>query len=287
MKNTSGIGALGASGDNTRSRTKIEKEAQKAHEWFLKQGVLIGIIVLLSLSDGFSLFLIFHDILIESPVFLVVVVGSIALSMNFIPILLAHLARKRYYKLERVSVWALAALVATFLLIWGAVVVLRLQTRQMDFLSQTSLVQNLYATQNEAALESPAALPLSIVLCIAPFVTSVINTFLGWIATDPVQIKLNRLRLERLSYFENLCELRAAQAEMESPECDPANLYQEEAKALKTQLNTLVARREKMRSRVRCELALHLKYPEEMSGVVNYYPDKPAPPNQQPAYLNM
>ena len=229
--------------------------------------VIIFLVVGLSCLDAVTIFTVIDNVMVENQYISIFLVGGLALTLNFIPLIVGHILRKRYYGLARYPLWSLLALGLTFLLLFALTVYLRWETRELNFSGTEGLIidttsQNSFSAQT-ASKDGPIATAVTLLLATLPLITSIINVYLGYISDDPVLKKIHKLRLRRIELMATIADLRAAKSEMENDRIGRLTLLDSERFGFTKE--EIMARCENMRCYVRFRLAEHLGQPEQIT----------------------
>lgn len=197
---------------------EAERDLQRSdRSWWQSTAVIIFLVISLSLLDAATLFDVLDTVMVQNAMIGKLMTGGLALTLNFIPLIGGYLLRERYYDRSRVSLFALGALLAAFLLLWGATVYLRFETKELNFSGMESTMVNTVDEQMEtfgSGSDDGVANALTFLLSIMPLVTSIVNLYLGFISDDPVKKRINKLRLRILELEAMEAELMAAELEM-------------------------------------------------------------------------
>lgn len=184
--------------------------------WWQNKYVIIFLVIFLSLLDAATLFTVIDTVMVENEFIGRLMTFGLALCLNFIPLVGGYLIRERYYERSRVPIWSLVVLLATFLLLWGATVYLRAETSALNFSGTESTMVNTVGTQTPVNAQNNEGVSnaLTLLLSVMPLVTSIVNLYLGFISDDPVQNRINYLRMRRLELESYRADLLAALNEL-------------------------------------------------------------------------
>lgn len=218
MKRTKFDGINAMRRENYKLSQEAESDLQRVDRtWWQSTPVIIFLVVSLSLLDAATLFNVLDTVMVENALIGKLMTGGLALTLNFLPLIGGYLLRERYYDRSRVSNFSLAALLATFLLLWGATVYLRFETKELNFSGMESTMVNTVGTQTagpDGETSDGVANALTFLLAVMPLVTSIVNLYLGFISDDPVKKRINKLRMRCLELEAMEAELMAAENEM-------------------------------------------------------------------------
>lgn len=253
------------------SAVPFEKKLQKAElNWWQHPWVIICITLLLSAMDAATLFSLFDAVMTENAFVGRLLTAGFALTLNFIPLIAGYLLREKYYERSRVSPLALPALAGIFLLLWGCTVWLRFSCKELSFSGgpvlvnqAAAIVGNSEAMSSASTTDAAIQNSLTLLLSISPFVTSVINLFLGFLSYDPVKSRINLLKIRRQDLVEQRQELMAWQAELDIDRIE--ELRTENERLYKNASDGVAATAEKMKAWARFRLAEALGDPESIS----------------------
>lgn len=232
---------------------KGEKKYQAVDKtWWEYPAVLIVLVIGLSLVDAATLWSVFDKIMLESQIIGMFLTFGVALSLNFIPLIAGKLIKLYFYRESKIKPWHIVVLGAVFFLLYAATFWLRWVTRfvSLDNGLDSGLVSTIGGATSDAAAAQDSAIQAgtTILLGIVPFVTSVINLYLGFISGDYKLKKINHLRIRMIELRENLAELDAAEIELRHPgkreelerlESDKFNAYKDELAAERDQLKVM------------------------------------------------
>lgn len=261
-----GTVALGNSTKHPKTRQEMQQTRQKGDEWWEKSVVTFLLMLVFSTVDIASLYLIFSDVLTQSPVFLFIFVGVTGLILSFLPILLARLARLRYYRMAQVPNLFFGMIIGVFGILIGAIFYLRFATKDMDYTND--LLQGIGGiAQQTTPSSSPAALPMVLILCFVPVCTAVVNFFLAWLVADPLKKEIQKLERCRMDLFEGICELESVLAEYSADLGYKDRLIEEEREKYMTKLFEIQAQQDYLAHYVRVELAKHLQEPAAITAL--------------------
>ena len=242
--------------------------------WWQNQVVIVCFVVALGLLDAAVLFTLIDNVMTETAWISKFVVGGVALSLNFIPLIIGFLVREIYYKKSRVHIAAVLGLVVTLLALFTATFNLRWATRALSFSGAGNTLvdttaQNITTTAGISA-DGAIASSLTVLLGILPLITSAISAFLGFICNDPIRRKINRLRLELIELNEMLNDCLSARFEMAGERIAPLLLLEEENYNAAKQ--DLAARCNYWKQYARFKLAEHLAEPSKITTALETKP---------------
>lgn len=186
-------------------------------EFWMYKAVYIPIVIALSLLDAVTLFTVFHAITGEDMILQFVLTFGIALTLNFIPLIIGRLIYViRYAKIKEkktaCSKFMMALLITVFIALFFASLALRYVARGnlLDTREDTK-TESVYAPSNDSPETDVKLKTYALLTGIVPLVTSVINMTLGYLTGDPVREridKLTRLRAEVLNQLNLMCAAR-------------------------------------------------------------------------------
>ena len=249
---------------------KTEKVLKSLHKHNLisviKPQTLL-IIIVASIVDFSSLFMIFTNILLQHVWFLWILSGAIGLLLSFTPIMWVYLYKQRHYRLQHVHTVLLVTLPAFVIAFVGMLFWLRFATRDLEFAAnQSSIVLAGQALQQEA-ISNPAALPMAVLLCAVPLFTVLINTFVAWIFENPVRDRLHRLEFAQNALVTEISELNAVIAEYTADSNYKQRLLDEEMAKYEAVIGEIGARADFYKTYVRIRIAEKLREPASTSAL--------------------
>ena len=165
--------------------------------WWTKDIILISLVILLSSLDAVTLYTVFEAVMYESQIVCLVLTIGCAISLNFIPLVLARFIHYYRYRMNGVKVWMLIALCVVFLLLFFCSFYLRWETRGLSFSGMESSMVDITGQSDSVSsvnADDSEAIAVTILLGILPGITSAINLALGYINDDPVRRKIDRLK---------------------------------------------------------------------------------------------
>jgi len=240
--------------------------------WWEYPAVLIVLVIGLSLVDAATLWSVFDKIMLESQIIGMFLTFGVALSLNFIPLIAGKFLKEYFYHRSRIKLWQIIALGAVFFLLYVATFWLRWVTRfvSLDNGLENGLVSTIDSATSGAAGAQDSAIQAgtTILLGIVPFVTSVINLYLGFISGDPILKKLNRIRLRKIELHEHLAELEACEIELRYPG-DQAELERLEKDKFDAYTAGLAAERDQLKVMARVLLYKRLNTAGQITTVID------------------
>ena len=165
--------------------------------WWTKDIILISLVILLSSLDAITLYTVFEAVMYESQIVCLVLTIGCAISLNFIPLVLARFIHYYRYRMNGIKLWMLIALCAVFLLLFFSSFYLRWETRALSFSGMESSMVDITGQSGSVSsvnANGSEAIAVTILLGILPGVTSAINLALGYINDDPVRRKIDKLK---------------------------------------------------------------------------------------------
>lgn len=243
-------------------RSKLCKTEFSPDGWWQRQAVTIALVVLLSLVDAGSLYSLFDRWLTESPLLLGLVTGGVALCLNFIPLLLAHYIAYHHYHIEQVPRWKFALIILAFFVVFGATVFLRFTTPTVNAATDTGGFTSLNVGDetlfDASPLNAQSELAFTLLLSVVPFVTSVINLFLGLVNSNPIKAAIVRLSKVKNMLHSNMDEYEAALEEAMALESYEQDLLDYERALFEGEQEDIDAWQQTLKDQVRVRLAIAL-----------------------------
>lgn len=225
-----------------------------AGNWWSKEPVLIVLIVSFTLLDAATLYEIFQEVCVQSPLVSLILTFGAALALNFIPLVLIRL-----YK-EHAPVWMILMIMLVFSLLFCALFHLRWQTAADVFATGSGGMTAMNAEENTSQNDSQTA--VSFLLGILPLVTSVINAMLSYFQ-DTTKNELKQLEVQRSKAKQHLDVVKAAICELDADWETRLKDYDKEQYS--QALNSIKASTEMIKTYARMELAKKIKTPEAIS----------------------
>lgn len=185
---------------------------------WMKDFILITLVLGLSAVDAVNMYSVFVNLTFEIPQVTILMTLGCAITLNFIPLILARFIHYYRYKMNGVKLWMILSMVAVFLVLFSTTFYLRWETRGMglagveatliDTTGQVSGIESMDKNDN-------SIIALTIMLGILPFVTSAINLALGYLNDDPVRRRIDKLKVERQKFLNHYSILLAAEKELD------------------------------------------------------------------------
>lgn len=246
---------------------------QKSERSFWAHPIIItGLTIALSFADALVLYSVLDVAMLQSEYMGKIMAFTIALVLNFIPLLVAKFIHQAIYNIKRFALlWAVISIVA-FLLLFSATVYLRFAYRDNYGSSSTTQLTNQIATSDESDTANESedteqkGLAVVILLCLEPLVTSIVNFGLAYLTDDELRERLNQLRIRRLELMEIESDLQAALANMD---VDLQRLIDLDEERYKAAQDDVLARCEFLKALARHYLAEHLADPSSISKLSN------------------
>lgn len=191
--------------NNLYSLPKHVKKIENAGKMvWTRLPVLIALVLGFSTLDGVTLYTIFWNVSFDSTLTVWALTIGFALTLNFIPLILAYDIHCYRYRAKGIKLWEIIALVCVFSLLFGFTFYLRMESRQYVISAYTGIDP-----------DSRTAMAYTMLLGISPLVTSAINLALGYISSDPIKRELSDLKEQRALMTEQLHVMYAAKLELE------------------------------------------------------------------------
>ena len=186
--------------------------------FWMKDLVIVGLILGLSALDAVTLYTVFDRVMYQSQIISVILTLGCAVSLNFIPLVMARFIHYYRYRLNGVKLWMIAAMGAVFLLLFSAAFYLRWETREISFSGvEASMVDTTGQAGSVESTNSDSneAIAITILLGVMPGITSAINLALGYFNDDPVKRKLQKMKYELSLLYEQKNIMQAARTELD------------------------------------------------------------------------
>lgn len=196
----------------------IDRMNKADQTWWTKDAVIACLVVGLSLLDGVTLYTVVDSVMFNSQLVSIILTAGCALSLNFLPLIMARFIHFHRYHINGVKVWMIAAMGVVFMILFSASFYLRWETRELSFSgTETSMIDTTGQAEgiDSTDANSNEAVAITILLGILPGVTSAINLALGYFNDDPVKRKLAAMKRD----YDKLCNQRdimlAARSELD------------------------------------------------------------------------
>jgi len=186
--------------------------------WWLTDGAIALLVILLSSLDAVTLFSVFDAVCYNSQAIGIVLTVGCAITLNFLPLVEGRLYQCYRYQLNGVKRWMLIAVAAIFLILFAATFGLRWTTRNLTFsgaentMADTTGKADAISSTDE---NSEEAIAMTVLLGIMPCVTSIINLALGYLTDDPVKRKIRKLTVVKAKLEQRLAVLKGARHELD------------------------------------------------------------------------
>ena len=113
---------------------KFAQRRGKADQAFWTKDIVIVLLVLgLSLLDAVTLYTVFDRVMYQAQAISIILTLGCAISLNFIPLVVARFIHYYRYRINGVRLWMLIAMGCVFLVLFSATFYLRWQTRELSF----------------------------------------------------------------------------------------------------------------------------------------------------------
>jgi hypothetical protein len=227
----------------------------------------IPIIIVSTLVDIASLYIMFNDVLTQSRWFLYILVGSIGFLLALMPILWVHIYKQRQYRMQQIPFALLIVMPAVFSVLIAVIFWLRLETRNLEVdAGAMSMIIGGQIVQPETAM-SPAATPMAVLLCAVPLVTAVINLFMAWIFDNPILVKIKKPELAKITLAADIAEQEAKCAEYDAEDAYKQRMLKEEDAKYAATHAAIEATANFYKAYARERIAEHLKDPASTSAL--------------------
>lgn len=241
----------------------------KTDQAFWTKDAVIALLVLgLSLLDAVTLYTVLDAVMYQSQAISVILTLGCAVSLNFIPLVVARFIHYYRYRINGVRLWMLIAMGCVFLVLFSATFYLRWQTRELSFSgAESTMVDTTGQAEGIESTDSDSdeAVAITLLLGILPGVTSAINLALGYFNDDPVKRKLEKLKVEQTKLREQQDIMQAARNELEQEWMERlAELDQERCQAACACVQEST---EQIKAMARLELAKKLGDPDSISAL--------------------
>lgn len=254
---------------NLYSQPAFAHHANRADQtWWTKDAVLAGLVLGLSGLDAVTLYTVFDAVMYQSMYIGIILTVGCAISLNFIPLIMARFIHYYRYHINGVRVWMIAAMGAVFLLLFSATFYLRWETRDIGFGgAESTMVDTTGQALGIASTDSDSkeAVAITILLGILPGVTSAINLALGYFNDDPVKRKLQTMKVELSKLRAHQDVMLAARSELDQDWYTRLKELDEER--FQAACDVIRGSSEQIRTLARLELAKKLGDPDSISAL--------------------
>lgn len=196
-----------------------ERVSHGDRAWWMKDLVLIFLVLGLSLLDAVTLYTVFDQVMYQSQVISIILTLGCAISLNFIPLIAARFIHYyRYGGMNGVRLWTILSMGVVFLALFAATFYLRWETRELSFSGMESSMVDFTGQASgleSTDAESKEAVAITLLLSLLPATTSSINLALGYFNDDPVKKKLDNLKYELNKLKNHRDIMHAARIELE------------------------------------------------------------------------
>lgn len=254
---------------------KFEMERQAAERsWWAHPFVIVFLTIALSVTDALVLYSVLDAAMMQSEYMGKIMAFTIALVLNFIPLMLAKFIYQAIYKIKKFALlWAIIC-IAAFVTLFSATISLRLAYR--DSYGESNTVPQLTnqveeiegeeqytADMNEEQkLKEEKSLAVVWLLNLSPLVTSLVNFALALLSDDEIKNELNKLYRRRLELYEIKSDLQAAIANMNQ---DKQAMLDIDCRRYEAAKQEVYAQGELLKALARHILAMHLAEPSSVS----------------------
>lgn len=164
--------------------SKLLESTQKAHAWYTSKKFSVLALLALIVIDVAGFLQITNLTLEESPMAKLLIVSAFAVAFEIAPTYIGYALDLKCYKLGKaIHNWILVFSITACILGIIANTVFRILTMNLAYVN---------AVTGET---SEVALPLTIVMCVLPVITSLINLVIGCLSFDP--LLFDKLRLTK------------------------------------------------------------------------------------------
>jgi len=195
----------------------IDKFNKADQAFWMKDLILIALVLGLSTVDAVNLYAVFSNLTFEIPQVTILMTLGCAITLNFIPLIMARFIHYYRYGMNGVKLWMILSMAAVFLVLFCATFYLRWETRGMNFEgAEATLMDTTGQVSGIDGMDENdgSNVALTIMLGILPFVTSAINLALGYFNDDPVRRSMDKLKVERQKFLKHYSILLAAEKEL-------------------------------------------------------------------------
>lgn len=226
--------------------------------WWAREYVLIFLMLSFTLLDACTMYEIFQEVSVQSPLTSLILTFGAALALNFMPLLLVRL-----YK-EHSPVWMIIAILVVFCLLFSALFYLRWQTAADVFAAGSGGMTTMNAEENTLLNDGQTAVTL--LLGILPLITSVINAMLAYFQNTKKSL-MKQLEVKKATAKQHLDVVKAAISELERVDWN-SHLKKYDEEQYEQAVESIKATTEMIKTYARTELAKKLKTPEAISALL-------------------
>lgn len=155
---------------------------RKAHTWYTNKAINIPAILFLAFIDVFGFMQITELTIAEDVMSRIIITSALAVAFEIAPLYIGYSLCLKCYKLgKRIHNWILFFSCGACILGIIGNIYFRFRTMNTAYFNRTT------------GEVSEVALPLTVLMCILPVITSLINLVIGCLTFDPLEFELLRL----------------------------------------------------------------------------------------------
>lgn len=167
---------------NISIENHLFESIRKAHTWYTSKYINIPALIILAIIDIVGFVQIMNLTVTESLPSRIIITSALAIAFDVAPLYIGYALCLKAYKLGKaIHNWILVF--STFACLFGVVGNICFRLMTMDIAYQGSI----------AGEASDLALPLTILMCLLPIITSLVNLTIGCLTFDPLLFDMLRL----------------------------------------------------------------------------------------------
>ncbi len=203
---------------------------RKAHTWYTSKVINIPAILIFSIIDVFGFWQVIELTINEDDASRFVIIAALAIAFDIAPLYIGYSICLKCYKLgRRIHNWILLFSCCACILGIIGNIYFRLGTMNVAYMNSTT------------GEVSSTSLPITVLMCLLPIITSLINLVIGCLTFDPLQFDLLRLSKKLAKLELRRQQIKAYLEEFNDEEALQKNLEQEEEECYKRVRNEIDA----------------------------------------------
>lgn len=226
--------------DNTLNisvEEKLFENIRKAHTWFTNPVISFPAFIIFAIIDITGFLQIMESTLAESWTSRFIITTSLAIAFEVAPLYIGYSICLKCYRLGRkIHNWVLLFSCSACVLGIVGNTIFRINTIDIAYINPTTNTT------------SEVGVPVTVIMCILPVITSLMSLVIGCLTIDPLQFdllrlskKLAKLKLRRqriMAYLEEFADETALQTTLKDEETACYKKVLQEIYAMKTTLKT-------------------------------------------------
>ncbi len=226
--------------DNTLNisvEEKLFENIRKAHTWFTNPVISLPAFIIFAIIDVAGFLQIMEVTLAENLASRIIITTSLAIAFEVAPLYIGYSICLKCYRLGRkIHNWVLLFSCSACILGIVGNTIFRITTIDIAYINPTTLTT------------SEVGMPITVIMCILPVITSLMSLVIGCLTIDPLQFdllrlskKLAKLKLRRqriMAYLEEFTDEAALQSALKEEEMACYKKVQQEIYAMKATLKT-------------------------------------------------